>query len=37
MFQATMREGFVLKKIVESVKDIVSDVNLEVDASGIEM
>jgi hypothetical protein len=34
MFEARLSEGLILKKIVESIKDIVTDVNLDVSPSG---
>lgn len=34
MFEAKLTEGHVLKKIIEAIKDIVNDVNLDVSASG---
>ena len=34
MFEAKLAEGHILKKIVESIKDIVNDVNIDVSASG---
>lgn len=37
MFTATMTEGNILKKIVESIKEIVTNVNLEAGGNGISM
>ena len=34
MFEAKLSEGVVFKKIVESIKDIVTDVNIDVGATG---
>lgn len=34
MFEAKLTEGVVLKKIVEAIKDLVTDVNLDVTPSG---
>ena len=34
MFEAKLSEGAVLKKIVESIKDIVTDVNIDISPSG---
>lgn len=34
MFEAKLTEGHILKKIIEAIKDIVTDVNLDVSASG---
>lgn len=35
MFEAKLAEGSILKKIVESIKDIVTDVNIDISPSGI--
>lgn len=35
MFEAKLTEGSILKKIVESIKDIVTDVNIDISPSGI--
>ena len=35
MFEATLAEGAVLKKIIESIKDIVTDVNIDISPSGM--
>ena len=34
MFEAKLSEGVILKKIVESIKDIVTDVNIDISPSG---
>ena len=34
MFEAKLMEGNVLKKIVEAIKDVVTDVNIDVSPSG---
>jgi len=34
MFEAKLAEGHVFKKIVESIKDIVTDVNIDISPSG---
>ena len=34
MFEAKLAEGHILKKIIESIKDLVQDVNLDVTPSG---
>ena len=34
MFEATLLNGNILKKIVEAIKDVVNDVNLDVSAAG---
>lgn len=34
MFEAKLTEGLILKKIVESIKDIVTDVNIDISPSG---
>ena len=34
MFEAKLTEGLVLKKIVDSIKDIVTDVNIDISPSG---
>lgn len=35
MFEAILREGTVLKRIVEAIKDLVTDVNIDVNAQGM--
>lgn len=37
MFEAKLTEGNILKKIVEAIKDIVTDVNIDVNPSGISL
>merc|ERR1719163_783921 len=37
MFEAKLKEGGILKKIVEAIKDVVSDVNIDVSASGLSL
>ena len=34
MFEARLTEGIILKKIVESIKDLVTDVNFETNPTG---
>lgn len=34
MFEAKLTEGIIFKKIVESIKDIVTDVNIDVGPTG---
>jgi hypothetical protein len=34
MFEAKLAEGHILKKIIEAIKDIVTDVNIDVSPSG---
>ena len=34
MFEAKLTEGVVFKKIIESIKDIVTDVNIDISPSG---
>ena len=34
MFEAKLTEGHILKKIVEAIKDLVTDVNIDVSPSG---
>ena len=34
MFEAKLAEGVILKKIVEAIKDIVNDVNIDISPSG---
>jgi len=35
MFEAKLLNGNILKKLIESIKDIVNDVNIEVTPSGL--
>ena len=37
MFQAKLTEGILLKKLIESIKDLVTDINLEITATGISL
>ena len=34
MFEAKLAEGIILKKIVESIKDLVTDVNIDISPQG---
>ena len=34
MFEAKLTEGNILKRIVEAIKDVVTDVNIDVSPSG---
>lgn len=34
MFEAKLAEGHVLKKIIEAIKDLVSEVNIDVSPTG---
>ena len=34
MFEAKLAEGHILKKIIEAIKDLVNEVNIDVSASG---
>lgn len=34
MFEAKIADGSILKKIVEAIKDIVNDINIDVSPSG---
>ena len=34
MFEAKLTEGVILKKIVESIKDIVTEANIDISPSG---
>jgi hypothetical protein len=34
MFEAKLTEGVILKKIIESIKDLVTDVNIDVSPQG---
>ena len=34
MFEAKISDGSILKKIVEAIKDIVNDINIDVSPSG---
>mmetsp|Transcript_43252 Transcript_43252/g.50087 ORF Transcript_43252/g.50087 Transcript_43252/m.50087 type:complete len:261 (-) Transcript_43252:122-904(-) len=37
MFEARLEQGQILKKLIDSIKDLVSKVNLDVDSSGISL
>ena len=37
MFVAKLNESILIKKLIESIKDIVSEINLEVSPSGINL
>jgi len=37
MFEAKLSDGQVLKKIVEAIKDIVTDVNIDATSAGISL
>jgi len=37
MFEARLEQGQILKKLVDSIKDLVSKVNIDVDASGMSL
>ena len=37
MFEAKLQDGTILKKIVDSIKELVTDVNLDVNSSGISL
>jgi proliferating cell nuclear antigen len=37
MFEAKILEGIVLKKIVEAIKDLVTDVNLDTTPTGLSL
>ena len=37
MFEAKLSDGTVLKRIVDSIKDLVQDVNLDISATGISL
>ena len=37
MFEAKLQDGTVLKRIVDAIKDLVQDVNLDISASGISL
>lgn len=34
MFEATLAEGITIKKIIEAIKDLVTDVNIDATPSG---
>jgi len=37
MFEAKLAEGHILKKIIEAIKDLVTDVNIDVTPSGLSL
>ena len=37
MFRAKLNKGILFKKLIDSIKDIVSDINLDVSATGISL
>jgi proliferating cell nuclear antigen len=37
MFEAKLQDGTILKKIVDSIKELVTDVNLDVNSTGISL
>ena len=37
MFQAKLAEGIMLKKLIESIKELVTDINLDVTENGISL
>lgn len=37
MFYAKLAEGLLIKKLVDSIKDLVTDINLDVSSSGISL
>lgn len=37
MFEAKLSDGTILKKIVEAIKDLVTDVNLDATATGLSL
>jgi hypothetical protein len=37
IFTAKLQDGSILKKVVDAIKDLVTDVNLEVSDSGISL
>jgi proliferating cell nuclear antigen len=37
MFEAKLQDGTILKKIVDSIKELVTDVNLDVNQNGISL
>ena len=37
VFEAKLAEGIVLKKIVEAIKDLVTDVNLDTTPNGLSL
>jgi len=37
MFEAKLAEGNILKKIVEAIKDVVNEVNIDISPSGLSL
>lgn len=37
MFEAKLKEGIMLKKLIESIKDLVTDINLDISGAGISL
>ena len=37
MFHAKLNEGLLIKKLIDSIKDLVSDINLEINSMGISL
>ena len=37
MFEAKLQDGSIFRKIVESIKDIVNDVNIDISPAGISL
>ena len=37
MFHAKLNEGLLIKKLVDSIKDLISEINLEVSGNGISL
>jgi proliferating cell nuclear antigen len=37
MFEARLNQGIILKKIIEALKDLVTDVNIDCNADGISL
>ena len=37
MFHAKLNEGILIKKLIDSIKDLVSDINLEISPMGISL
>ncbi len=37
MFHAKLNEGLLIKKLIDSIKDLVSDINLEINPMGISL
>jgi len=35
MFEAKLREGHILKRIIDAIKDMVNDVNIDITKSGM--